>query len=76
VSLDKHISTICIFLAVLVGMLTSNLEMFNLHMHMVILAFTFNSFHEAGHAIVWQIFTHNEVLKVDVYHFSASRHYD
>jgi len=47
VNLEKYISAICIPLAVLMGMLPRNLEMFNMHMHLVILGFTFNvSFHE------------------------------
>jgi len=47
VTLEKYISAICISLAVLMGMLPRNLEMFNMHMHLFILGFTFNvSFHE------------------------------
>jgi hypothetical protein len=42
VTLEKYISAICIPLAVLMGMLPRNLEMFNMHMHLVILGFTFN----------------------------------
>jgi len=47
VTLEKYISAICIPLAVLMGTLPRNLEMFKKHMHLVILGFTFNvSFHE------------------------------
>jgi hypothetical protein len=47
VTLEKYISAICIPLAVLIGTLPRNLEMFKKCMHRVILGFAFNvSFHE------------------------------